>query len=345
MEQNKLLENLFQRVWVYFVTTFALAALGYIILLFKELIPKSDFGRLSLAQCLLLAANCIFFFFVRSPELLQAEEAAEDTSASPPLKAYEKLGYTAATWDAAKLNAVASLWQFRNAWLCALGSWALLYAALFFLSLRDRESQWHISEDLGVDMLNVASHAAVVACYVILAKDTTGSPSQRIPPGACGLFVMLVFGVPQIGVVSVLSQTSVSAAGIEPVNQFFGAVIGIFGGMFLGLLVGQLDNEYLGAPVWLLALLFGYAAIQPLYPVLHGTITKPLPEELVEGSRTTLIGLAGVLKLLMCGFLYRSFTSGRLLFYFARKRATAQKAAAEWTNFKNMMRDKDAARS
>lgn len=133
MEQNKLLENLFQRVWVYFVTTFALAALGYIILLFKELIPKSDFGRLSLAQCLLLAANCIFFFFVKSPELLQAEEAAEDTSASPPLKAYEKLGYTAATWDAAKLNAIASLWQFRNAWLCTLGSWALLYAALFFL--------------------------------------------------------------------------------------------------------------------------------------------------------------------------------------------------------------------
>lgn len=346
MGQNKFLEKLFQRLWVYYVTTFALAAFGYFNPLVEWLEKKNSFARLSLAQSLLLAANCIFFFFVKSPQLLQANEAP-DTSDSPPVKAYEKLGYADYSWDAAKVNAVDSLWQFRTAWLCALGSWALLYAAFFFLSLRDGQSEWHVFEDLVLDMLNVASHAAVVACYVILARDTTGS--QRIPPRACGLFVLFFFGVPEVGVVSVLSQAPDSAVATERVILYFGAVIGIFGGMFLGLMVGQLDNEYLDAPVWLLALLFGYAAIQPLYPILHSTatawgVTNALPKELVDGSRTTLIGAAGVLKLLLCGFLYRCFTNGRLLFYFARKRANVQKVDEEWGHFNKMMRGKDAAR-
>jgi hypothetical protein len=362
LAKNNFLDALVKRAWVYYVTTVAATTFGYFNLLIERLSPLPDYARLSLAQCLLLAANLFFFAFIKRPQLLPASEAP-DTSVSPPRKAYEELNYTSDTWEKAKKHADESLWQFRGAWLFVLSSWTLLYVTFFFSSFRNEQPQGHIYVALLLDMLNVASHAAIVACYVILARDTTGH--QRISPLTCGFLVMLFFGIPELGVVSILSAAPNSAAQTYLVIVSFGAVIGVFGGMFLGLFVGQLDNEHLGAPIWLLALLFGYAAMQPLYPLLHGTIHAAgvgealsldmanLPESVkkmvesaksvMEHSRTVLIGIAGLFKLILCGFLYRSFTNGRLLFYFARKRAIADKVDEEWANFQKMMKGQDSA--
>lgn len=353
MAKNNFLATLLRRVWVYYVTTFAAIVVGYLHPFSEYPHPPTDFQRLSLAQCLLLAMNCVFFIFVKPRALLQACEAP-DIEATPPGKPYEKLGYTADAWDESKKLMEDSLWQFRNAWLCALGSWALLYFFLYLSVFLRENAQMHVPVDLWVDMLNVISHGALVACYVILAKKTHGR--ERIPPFACGLFVVLICAALELGGVGLASLSPKPDENRELVILISGSCFGILGGMFLGLLVGQLDSEHLGAPIWLLALLFGYAAIQPLYPVLHGAINVSgvssfFPEDVldlvkpvVDASRTLLIGIAGVLKLLLCGFLFKSFTRGRLLYYFARKRAIAEKVEEEWASFEKMMKNQDAAR-
>jgi hypothetical protein len=104
--------------------------------------------------------------------------------------------------------------------------------------------------------------------------------------------------------------------------------------------MGQLDNKHLECPVWLLAMLFGYAAIQPLYPILQGVLSTfggtdptqipPAVKEVRELSPAILICAAGIFKFLLCLFLYYSFTSGRLFFYCARTRTIVDSVGAEW---------------
>jgi hypothetical protein len=76
-----------------------------------------------------------------------------------------------------------------------------------------------------------------------------------------------------VEVVLVVALWAGDADGSIPVViTVFGTVIGILGGIVIGLLAGRLNDEHLKAPVWLLALLFTYAAIQPLYPVVQGVL-------------------------------------------------------------------------
>jgi len=196
------------------------------------------------------------------------------------------------------------------------------------------------------DFVNVGSHAALLACYIVLATRTTDTDTAPF----IWLVPVVAIGILEALLVIAFSLDPILTPGLKLIIIVFGAIVGIVGGMVFGLLVGQLDSYHLDAPVWLLAILFGYAAIQPLYPILHDVLgascmdclrTSANPSKALakiqDISPSLLIGIAGICKLLMCLFIYHSFRSGRLLFYFTRMRTIADSVGNEWVIFKKTL--------
>jgi uncharacterized membrane protein YeaQ/YmgE (transglycosylase-associated protein family) len=330
------------QVWLYRGLSVITLGAGYVFV-FTKGNAKNSFEYLSLIQLLFLLMNFVAFLLIKSPPLLLAREIADAHGAAAE-KAYRRLGYTnGLDWDEAKRLAENSLEQFRRMWLFALSTWLMLYLVFYFINSPQQPTGVKAFLDISSDLLNVGSHGAILACYIVLSKDTN---DRRSSPLAWSFLVAIIGAVELLVVLPLLIE---GKAPSPLLSAAFGVMVGSVGGMVLGLFVGQLDNDHMAAPMWLLALLFGYAVIQPLYPALKEPL-KALAASAVhptDGARLAgivdlspaiLIGSAGIFKLLLCDFLYRSFKNGRLLFYFARKRVIAASVDGEWADFKTLLK-------
>lgn len=334
----------FRRAWRYFGSALGAAALTYAGTYARGIDVENAVDRLSLAQAGFLLVSIFLFTFVKCPPILPTARDGGDAG-NISEEELKKFGYTEETWKVAKRRAEKSVSQFRLALLWTLACWALLYLILCFQPHQPDPADprpWAVFTLL-TDLANVGSNTGVLACYIILAENTTDTPSS--PFG--WLFIIVLIGIIETLFIVTFSLNRDLFPALAPSITLFGVIGGLVGSVVVGLLVGQLDNKHLDCPVWLLAMLFGYAAIQPLYPILQGVLgmfggndpnhVAPAIKEIKELSPAILITLAGVFKFLLCLFLYHSFTSGRLLFYCARTRTIVDSVDAEWDIFKRFL--------
>jgi hypothetical protein len=334
-----------KKAWRYFGSALVAAGTAYISTYFKAINVDNAIVRLSFAQAVFLLVSIFLFARVKCPPLLPATQPS-GTGAHVDEKDLEKFGYTEKTWDVAKGRAERSVSQFRKALLWTLAFWSLLYVVFCFQPHHPDPADprpWALFTLLA-DLANFGSNAGILACYIILAENTTDTPSSPF----AWLFLIVLIGIIELLFIVTFSLDEKLFTALTPSITLFGVIGGLVGSMVVGLFVGQLDNKHLDCPIWLLAVLFGYAAIQPLYPILQGVLSTfgggnpaqlpPAVKEIKEFSPAVLISLAGVFKFLLCLFLYHSFTSGRLLFYCARTRTITDSVDAEWEGFEKFLK-------
>ncbi|HKU76752.1 MAG TPA: winged helix-turn-helix domain-containing protein [Pyrinomonadaceae bacterium] len=106
---------------------------------------------------------------------------------------------------------------------------------------------------------------------------------------------------------------------------------GFFAGVTMALYFGRLQSVFLGAPRWLVVLLFVYTLIQSLFFFL---------EERQELA-VVLIDFALLMKCLLFLYMVWLFESGRLLFYIVRVRRTHKRVIDEFRIFRRVLDEKN----
>jgi hypothetical protein len=371
MANNNFHHWFFRGAWRFFGSAALALALGYIVNYFRDTSVENAFGNISLAQFFFIFISILFFGRIKSPSI--SDEAPANSNEEKNRETFVDLGYDKDSWDAAKRRADKSLSQFRLAWLITLACWALLYLVFYFQYLQNLQPSpsFKLGFTLCADLLNVGSHTALLACYFVLAEETT--ETKNSPFG--WLFLVVLIGIIELLLVLGFYYATPPAATAEQFElarqlliASFGAIVGIIGGIVFGLFVGQLDSKHLDAPVWLLAMLFGYAAIQPLYPILQGVFSALAPtnkssvlSKILHDSDSSnlidsfalskivndlfpaiLVGIAGALKILLFLFIYHVFTSGRLQFYFVETRNINASIDDKWRIFDRLLKPQTA---
>lgn len=117
----------------------------------------------------------------------------------------------------------------------------------------------------------------------------------------------------------------------EDVLWFFRVVSGLSGAIAMALFVGRLQSKFFNPPAKLIAALYSYTAIQPLF-VFFDDESNSMPFITALVIHTALI-----LKCILFLYLFWTFETGRLLFYLVRVRLTNKEVEKEWQDFQTVL--------
>jgi hypothetical protein len=229
-----------------------------------------------------------------------------------------------------------ALQLFQRCWMFLWLSFLFLY---LFLTLR-YITGFQLTEngkqlmDVGENLFGNCASIAFIFCYYILAAPAVSEDSTKHSQPHWLRWITIVIVLTLID--TLLTNFAISASGIEqfkdslqgfrkPFNWF----LGIAGATALALFVGRLDSKFINAPVWVIGLLYIYASIQPLYPVIN-----PVPvinEDKISGA--VLTNAAFFLKIILFLFVNWLLESGRILFYFVRVRSLNAQVDGDWQKF------------
>jgi hypothetical protein len=244
--------------WLRHQTNQAKAALGALVtipgltlvlgLLARQYIPQVRPHIESIVVVVLfiqfLAIFCLYWFIPRHPEVEQSAEAAQGEVLPRAARAAKRFE---------------NFWGY--AWLC----WAVVY---FGLGLSLQYKLWYPSANLWFkDPLNVflnnVQTVFFLMCYRELRYPT--DEEQRNP-----LFALLSIPVFLMVIESVLlapDNPAQASTGV-PLSNFLGWTSGFAAGAAIALLVGRLESKLIDPPLWVIALLYLYAAIQGAHRIL-----------------------------------------------------------------------------
>lgn len=320
--------------------------------------PDNWFRILPLSQAIFIFLCCFIFSKIEFPDIQDitfSDNSADNSQSNETPVKFSNL-YPKRDGDTIRRNVTRSLRQFRFAWLITLLSWSVLYSLLFFQSYLTDSNQsleferYKLILLLITDTVNIISHTGLLACYLIFSKETTGDKNSTSSPfgwcaaiGVIGLVEIFLFA----GFYSSSRKANISEETIilslQLLLGFYGIIVGLLGTLIFGLFVVQLKDKHLNAPVWLIALLLCYAAIQPLYPVLHG-VFKLLAQvnvslaPIIEFSPTAVVGFAWAFKLILFIFVYFIIKSGRLQFYLIATRIINEAVDKRWNTFQELLK-------
>jgi hypothetical protein len=238
-------------------------------------------------------------------------------------------------WLDAKRAANYALKLFRHCWMFLWLSFLLLYLLLAsrYLLVNNRLGQ--NLEPLVIIAANLFGNCANVAlifCYSILESPVLSENPTKPPEPNWFRWsaIVLVLTVIEIFLADFMigvlwpEQFKVQVEGVRTFLNYF---LGIAGAVVLALFVGRLNSKFIDAPIWVIALLYVYAAIQPLYPV----IISGQEQDKISGAVFTNAAL--VLKVILFLFVTWLLESGRLLFYFVRVRRLNMQVDWDWQEF------------
>lgn len=201
--------------------------------------------------------------------------------------------------------------EFKDVWMCMWFTYIFLYV---FLVL---DKQLGFELGVLVRFCNNLSSILLLMCVSILSDRLENDDhTSQIKPST------FFFGFTAIGL---LTGIDLFYYAIEPENildiqkniKIFG---GIFSGLAFGLLVGRLDSKLLNVPKPILVVLFGYAAIQPLFAYLDegSALSLTLINYALVGKATIILVVAWLIH------------TKRLLFFFLKMNRIIQEIDQEW---------------
>jgi DNA-binding winged helix-turn-helix (wHTH) protein len=234
--------------------------------------------------------------------------------------------------------------QLRRFWRLLLVCWCGLYVVLPFSQWfpppavgQVPSSQWQALQIVAT-LLNNASAAMLVLCYVVLNRPTVIRVADRDVEG-----VSLKPGLFLIGALALFEAILVWLAGSfgrpdYAANVLFGfdLLSGVAGGIAMALCISRLDSRLLGTSGLLPIVpivLYAYVVIQPFYPLINRTLPNRLG--LNQHFDLWIIQLAFMLKSVMYIYVTRLFRTERFLFYMIHARRVYENADTEWSSFKS----------
>jgi hypothetical protein len=177
-------------------------------------------------------------------------------------------------------------------------------------------------------LFNNASTLLIFLCFNILNKPTkiksaTGRVRNRYLYAGMALVSLVSFAE---GLLIVYC----SSESRYEILQVWSYGSGFFAGVAMALYFGRLQSVFLGAPRWLVFLLFVYTLIQSLFFFLEER----------QALAVVLIDFALLMKCLLFLYTVWLFESGRLLFYIVRVRRTHKRVLDEFGIFRRVLDEK-----
>ncbi len=241
-------------------------------------------------------------------------------------------------WDTGEREEVAFR-QFFTWWHILWATWFLMYFAFAFMEVfsmidalsltqsatescsNETKHLWYL--EAPYNFLNNIQTGVFISCFWILSEDSfldndLAKPLIPVINWSLVLIILLVF--------EIVFGLFVFDGGPAYSREVFGWISGFAAGTFLAMLVGRLESKFINPPLWIIALLFFYAAIQSAYA---GFISS-------YGLEITMLTIALVLKYVL--FLYVTFliVTGRLVFYLKKVHELDQSVENDFNKyFKN----------
>ena len=225
-----------------------------------------------------------------------------------------------------------------NLWLC----WALLYAGLIAtdiasVSYPPFETTAGFYAKAITTMLNNCTAAVIVVIFWVMTFVTVpiailGSHGL-VPRRSTRLRRIVGLVVGAIFVAHVVSLIFANPYSWHSLDCAFGLVSGVASSVIMAMLFGRFDSKFLGVPLYVLAALFVWAAIQPSWPTLELIETmRSGPGRLpwypvVQVVLYSYAWLAKFLFFVLCAWL---FHTGRFEFFLLRLRRLQTSVSEDW---------------
>jgi hypothetical protein len=234
--------------------------------------------------------------------------------------------------------------QFLRCWSYLWATWLMMYslfAAKDTLMAMSPEASlehhvWNTVTDAAATTLNNLQAIWTALLFAVMARKTVGpdgSDSRSFKRGLQGaVAAALLLGGVEVAVV--LSGSSGPApAESHSAALTFNMASGAIAGVTFCLFVGRLGSRLLRLPPFWTGLLYLYATIQPLFPLLE------MSESFSNtAAPTTLMIVAALLKLTLYLQVAPTIADGRLLAFMKRAGEDYENLAARFTSFMNSVR-------
>lgn len=242
-------------------------------------------------------------------------------------------------------NAKSILDRYEIYWLFVLIFWFVLYLALALqqsleLNLEDLKPDTpedHRFKIIGFSILiatlNNIPTGIIYLCFNLLNNRTEfkeGKVDDR--KSIKNVFGALVIFFVSESLIFIISGSSGFSTETQlRILTFFSGLSGVLGGIFMALLFGRLQSQFLKPPFLLVFSLFSYAVIQSLFPFL----------EREKVLIIILVNLALFLKCLLSLYHNWMFESERLLFYLMETKGNYINLDDKWQNFRKLRKWKN----
>ena len=184
------------------------------------------------------------------------------------------------------------------------------------MSLLERDPSLAPYVDALMNLFANVANLLLILCYLSLARFGSRYPSYL----GIGIVFLVVVTLPEL--IWLFARQTVDAR--SPIAVVIPIIIlaayAAIGTVSLALLTGRVESRAISPPLWVILLLYLYAAIQMMYPVIRAisglAANDPMMEATIEVIRQGFFFAALALKTLLFILLQWLLQSGVLLFYF-----------------------------
>jgi hypothetical protein len=283
-------------------------------------------------QFVLIFVLILWLSFVRVRNFSRLDESSAEAKARDS-KVRDECGYeNTDEWAKGKNDAQTALSHYRTCWMTLLVCLLMQYALLTLSYLPFWTNYKHVLV-IFVTFSNNCVALAFLFCYFTLDQPdvSSGQGKQNGKEKYWALWVATLIVLTVVEAVCMAlawRNNQPNSFTPEDVSKVFMYISGVGTSVAMGFFIIRLARKELACPIWVLALLIIYMAIQPLFPVFStgnpwGTII--------------IANIALLLKVLLCLYMMFLFEHGRLLFYFVRIRRLSDRLNAQMKHFTTIL--------
>lgn len=240
-------------------------------------------------------------------------------------------------WLETRRNAEYAFGYITTCWQILLLVWLALYGLLAYQVLNSAEPGYGLRQ--AITIANNCNTLMLILCFSAfnrLEKIEKGSKwNLKDKKWLFGIVAIVLLAVLEAvcikNYVEIGRRLGNNNLKAEDVLWFFRVVSGLTGAIAMALFVGRLQSKFFNPPAKLIAALYAYTAIQPLF-VFFDDDSKSMPFITALVIHTALI-----LKCILFLYLFWTFETGRLLFYLVRVRLTNKEVEKEWQDFQTVL--------
>jgi hypothetical protein len=183
---------------------------------------------------------------------------------------------------------------------------------LGFRTTKFTEAFIHVAREFLTYSLNNISLLFVFWCFTILYSPPVGNTSKK-KQSKLIYFSSFIIGILIIAFPIlfkfVFENSEYSHSNIFGYLTLFNAISGILNAIALALLIARLDSKFIALPSWLVAVLYTYAAVQPLF------VAFDQPDAINEVIKTAVLLIVFIFKIYFFFIILYIMQTGRLYSY------------------------------